>query len=73
MKFSKAISLFFAAALPAFFVAAPSLHAKSEAGIKYSLTREENPRGSKNALILPDVFSTESTGFALPTGPGREL
>jgi len=47
---------------------APPLHAKSKATVKYSTTREENPKGSKNALVLPYAFSTESMGFTVGIG-----
>jgi len=46
----------------------PSLHAKSKATVKYSVTREENPKGSKNALVLPYAFSTDSMGFTAGVG-----
>jgi len=47
-----------------------SLHAKSKASVKSSITREENPKGSKNALVLPYAFSTDSMGFTAGVGGG---
>lgn len=47
---------------------APSLYAKPKATVKFSTTREENPKGSKNALILPYAFSTDSMGVTLGVG-----
>ena len=46
----------------------PVINAKSKATVKYSVTREENPKGSKNALVLPYAFSTESMGAVLGIG-----
>lgn len=49
-----------------------SLQAKSQASVKFSTTREENPNGSKNALVLPYVFSTESMGVTAGIGGGAK-
>jgi hypothetical protein len=51
-----------------FFI--PPLHAKSKATVKFSTTREENPKGSKNALVIPYVFSSESMGYTGGVGGG---
>ncbi len=47
---------------------ATALHARPEATLKYSLTREENPRESKSFLVLPFCFPSESMGFTLGVG-----
>jgi hypothetical protein len=49
-----------------------SLQAKPNAGIKFSVTREENPKGSQNTLVLPYAFSTESIGFTAGIGGGTK-
>ena len=49
-----------------------SLQARPNATVKFSTTREENPKGSKNALVLPYVFSSESMGFTLGVGGGTK-
>lgn len=48
------------------------LYAKPSATVKYSIEREENPRGSKNHLILPYAFSTKSFGFTMGIGAGAK-
>jgi len=63
MNSARIVAFFSAVVLVASFVHVPALLAKSKATVKYSITREENPKGSKNALVLPYVFSTESMGF----------
>ena len=47
---------------------APLVFAKSKATVKYSIIREENPKGTKNSLVLPYAFSTESMGFTVGAG-----
>ena len=42
--------------------------AKSDASVKFSLTREENPRQKKNQLVLPYAFSTDSLGLTIGVG-----
>lgn len=53
------------------FLAAP-LHAKPQATVKLSAIREENPKGSKEALILPYAFATDSLGVTVGVGGGMK-
>lgn len=48
------------------------LQARPEASVKFSTTREENPKGSKNSLVLPYAFPSESLGFSLGVGGGAK-
>jgi len=51
----------------------PALQAKPRTSVKNTLTREENPRvGTKNSLIMPYAFSSESMGFTLGVGGGAK-
>lgn len=54
------------------FLSAASLYAKTEASVKFSTTREENPKGAKNTLILPYAFPSESLGFSIGVGGGAK-
>jgi hypothetical protein len=52
---------------------APSLQAKTNTSVKNTLAREENPKGgTKNNLILPYAFSTESMGVTYGVGGGMK-
>ncbi len=54
-------------------ILAPSLQAKSRTSVKSTLTRAENPKGgTKNSLLLPYAFSTESMGFTMGVGGGTK-
>ncbi len=54
-------------------ILAPSLQAKPRTSVKSTLTRAENPKGNtKNSLILPYAFSTESMGFTMGVGGGTK-
>ena len=44
--------------------------ARPPASLKYSITREENPRGTQNSLVLPYAFSSDSMGFTMGVGGG---
>ncbi len=71
MKYTcKALGLALMPVFIAGLVFTPLLHAKSKATVKYSTTREENPHGSKNALLLPYIFSTDSMGLTGGIGGG---
>jgi len=48
------------------------VYARPEASTKFSTTREENPNGSKNTLILPYAFPSESLGFSVGVGGGMK-
>jgi hypothetical protein len=51
----------------------PSLQARPNTSVKNTLTREENPKGgSKNSLIMPYAFSSESMGTTLGVGGGTK-
>ncbi len=51
----------------------PSLSARPNTTIKSTLTRVENQEnGTKNKLILPYAFSTESMGFTMGVGGGMK-
>ncbi len=45
-----------------------SLYAKPDASVKFSITREENPRKQKNKLLVPYGFSADSLGLSLGIG-----
>ena len=68
----KTLCLVLASVLVAGLLLTPSLHAKSNATVKSSVTRAENPKGSKNALVVPYAFSTESMGFTAGIGGGTK-
>lgn len=52
---------------------APTLQAKPNTSVKSTLTREENRDGSsKNILIMPYAFSTDSMGFTMGVGGGTK-
>ena len=52
---------------------APTLQARPNTSIKNTLTREENLQGdSKNSLIMPYAFSSESMGVTLGVGGGTK-
>ncbi len=54
-------------------ILAPTLQAKPRASVKSTLTRAEDPRGgTKNSLIIPYAFSSESMGFTLGVGAGTK-
>ncbi len=49
----------------------PSLQARPRTSVKSTISREENPNGgTKNSLILPYAFSTESMGVTMGVGGG---
>jgi hypothetical protein len=51
----------------------PTLQARPNTSVKNTLTRKENPSGdSKNSLVMPYAFSTESMGFTLGVGGGTK-
>jgi hypothetical protein len=51
----------------------PSLSARPNTSIKSTVTRVENQEnGTKNKLILPYAFSTESMGFTMGVGGGTK-
>lgn len=51
----------------------PTLQAKPNTSIKNTLTRAENPsEGTKNSLVLPYAFSSESMGLTLGIGGGAK-
>ncbi len=68
-RISNTINLAALTCLVTLFCAQP-LAARPNAGVKYSITRQENPRGSENSLILPYAFSTESLGLTGGVGAG---
>ena len=47
---------------------ATAVFARPRTSVKNTTIREENPKGSKNALVLPYAFSTESMGFTMGVG-----
>ena len=50
----------------------PSLQARPNTSVKSTLSRVENQeKGTKNKLILPYAFSTESMGFTMGVGGGQ--
>ncbi len=52
---------------------ATSLQARPNTSVKSTLLREENPKDStKNSLVLPYAFSTESMGVTLGVGAGTK-
>jgi len=54
-------------------IVAPAIQAKPRTSIKSSLEREENPNGgTKNTLIMPYAFSSESMGFTAGLGGGAK-
>jgi hypothetical protein len=56
-------------AIAGIFVATAVL-ARPLTSVKNTLTRAENPKGSKSILVLPYAFSTESLGFTVGVGGG---
>ena len=44
------------------------LSARPTASLKYSTLREENPKGAREFLVLPFLFSTDSMGFTMGAG-----
>ena len=62
-----------AAALFLFCLSVPQQGlARPEASVKFSTTREENPKGVRNTLILPYAFPSESMGFTIGVGGGMK-
>ncbi len=54
-------------------LAVPTLQARPKTSIKSTLSREENiENGTKNKLLLPYAFSTESMGFSMGVGGGAK-
>ncbi|MEN8198897.1 MAG: BamA/TamA family outer membrane protein [Thermodesulfobacteriota bacterium] len=52
---------------------APTLQARPNISVKNTLTRAENPRGdTRNSLIMPYAFSSESMGFTFGVGGGTK-
>ena len=52
---------------------APMLYARPSTSVKSTLSRAENRDGStKNKLIMPYAFSTESMGFTAGVGGGTK-
>lgn len=51
---------------------APPSAARPPTGVKYSITRAENPEKKKEALILPYAFSAESLGVTAGAGAGAK-
>ncbi len=49
---------------------ATAVLARPRTSVKNITIREENPKGSKSALVLPYAFSTDSMGFTLGVGGG---
>lgn len=49
---------------------ATTVHARPRTSVKNTLVREEKPGTTKNFLVLPYVFSSESMGFTLGLGGG---
>jgi hypothetical protein len=47
---------------------ATTVFARPRTTVKNTTVREENPKGSKNALVLPYAFSTDSMGFTIGVG-----
>jgi len=47
---------------------ATAAFARPRTSVKNTTVREENPKGSKNALVLPYAFSTDSMGFTIGVG-----
>jgi len=47
-----------------------SAQARHGASVKFSVVREENPRGAKNRLIVPYIFSSESMGTTVGVAAG---
>ncbi len=55
------------------FLVTPSLHARPNTTVKSTLFRAENiDNGTKNKLILPFAFSTESMGLTMGVGGGTK-
>ncbi|MDH3329426.1 MAG: BamA/TamA family outer membrane protein [Desulfobulbaceae bacterium] len=52
------------------FLSAADMYAKTEASVKFSISREENPQGAKNTLTLPYAFPSDSLGFSIGVGSG---
>jgi len=51
----------------------PTLQARPNTSVKNTLTRKESPSGdSKNSLVMPYAFSSESMGFTLGVGGGTK-
>ena len=48
--------------------AVPEIQARPDAGVKYSVTRKENPNASKNTLIIPYAFPSDSMGTTFGVG-----
>jgi hypothetical protein len=65
LNFSKALIL----VLTGIFLAT-TVHARARISVKNTLVREEKPGTSKNFLVLPYAFSTESMGVTLGIGGG---
>lgn len=54
-------------------ILATSVQARPNTSVKNTLLREENPKEStKNSLVLPYAFSTESMGVTLGVGGGTK-
>ncbi len=68
------IKLFILAAsiLSCCFIINNTAQARSRATVKYSITRQENPKGTKEFLILPFAFSSESMGTTMGIGSGAK-
>jgi len=49
---------------------ATTVHARPRTSVKNTLVREEKPGTTKNFLVLPYAFSSESMGFILGLGGG---
>ena len=72
MKYSTHLKTFCVLGL-ATLLLAPSLQARPRTTVKNTLTRVENPKGgTKNSLIMPYAFSSESMGFTLGVGGGTK-
>ena len=51
----------------------PTLQARPNTSVKNTLTRKENPSGdTKNSLVMPYAFSSESMGFTIGVGGGTK-
>ncbi len=46
--------------------------ARTSTGVKYTVTRAENPQEKKETLILPYAFSAESLGLTAGIGAGAK-
>ncbi|GAB7220300.1 BamA/TamA family outer membrane protein [Vibrio comitans] len=67
-SFLKPIPKFASLSLFALGVCASSAFAATPVGMKYTITRAENANNTKNAMVLPYFFSTESMGFNVGVG-----